>query len=185
MESMNQREPTQLLLLCLKEPRPKEVKRLSRVPQDRWCGVSALILCSPESSSVVVPGVELELLYPMTHFLRTIAGSLCPALGRLWGAKSAWSVPSWETDQHPGHLRGGSTHTGSLEVEKGPDSERWGGASVQRAQQGPRPHGEESLKGDQCDQQWNKTRSDRWEGGSCPASSDRMWYLWEEQWRNQ
>lgn len=33
MESMNQKEPTQLLLICLKEPRPKEVKGLSQVPQ--------------------------------------------------------------------------------------------------------------------------------------------------------
>lgn len=33
MESMNQREATQLLLICLKEPGPKEVKGLSQVPQ--------------------------------------------------------------------------------------------------------------------------------------------------------
>lgn len=77
-------------------------------------------------------------------------------------------------------------HGGSLEDEKGPDSERWGrGLHAEGPADAKALSGEEGLKADQCGREWSKMRSERWEGGSCPALSDRVWSLCEEQLGNQ
>lgn len=41
---------------------------------------------------------------------------------------------------------------------------------------------DKGLEEGQCDQAWSKVRSKRWEGGSCPAVSDRSGLGVKDNW---
>lgn len=74
-------------------------------------------------------------------------------------------------------------HSGSLEDEKGPDSEGWGRGLHAEDPAGTKAlNRNKGLKGDQCGRAWSRMRSERWEGGSCPALSDRDGLCVKDNW---